>query len=273
MRCLGRIPLFLRENNWLDFVRTKLRRFVLEAKFKRHLEIFRTEAQSGAQCLYAFLAIKSAISENRRFLNAVNDTPLYWKTSLASLQSSFFIILGRVFDRSSKHNVFKLLDLADRNRQVFSLDALAARKSAASTNADEWLPEYLLTAHVPNDVDFRRLRTRAKHYEKIYLSSYKKIRNRIYAHKEIVDSVRVQTLFSKTKVRELENMFIYLVKLHECLWNLLENGHEPKLRAMPYAIRSIRRKKVPAYHISHVQQQIVSESVEMLRALSSPERT
>lgn len=244
----------------------------MEAKFKKHLEIFRTEAQSGAQCLYAFLAIESAVADHRRFLDAVNKTPLYWKTCLASLQMAFFMTLGRVFDRSSDHNIFKLLEIAEQNPAIFSLDSLAARKRAASQNANDWLDEYLRNAHVPNNADFLRLRRRASHYEKLYLSIYKRIRNKVYAHKEIVDSVRVQTLFSKTRTRDLENMFIYLIKLHECLWNLLENGREPKLRAMPYAIKSIRRRKVPAYQFSQVQQQIVAESLDLLGALAGRTR-
>ena len=239
----------------------------MEARFTEDLEIFRAEAQSGAQMLYAFLSMQAVLAEKRRLRDAVNENPLFWKTTLAAMQTSFFITLGRVFDTSSKHNLFKLLKYAEDHAEIFSLDALAARKQAASPNADEWLDEYLATAHVPTQQDFDRLRRRAQHYDRIYRRNYKRIRNKIYAHKEATDDATVQSLFANTRIRELENIFVYLNKVHECLWQLLNNGREPKLRPMPYAVNSIRRTRVPEYHFALVQQQIVKETVAVLEQL------
>ena len=80
-----------------------------EKIFERELEIFRTEAQVGMQFLYAYLTFNSIISKNRKALKAVNQTPLLWKTNLGSLQSSVFIVLGRIFDQGSPHNIDVLL--------------------------------------------------------------------------------------------------------------------------------------------------------------------
>ncbi len=239
----------------------------MEARFVKDLEIFRAEAQSGAQMLYALLSLQATLAEKKNLRDAVNENPLFWKTALAAMQTSFFITLGRVFDTNSKHNLFALLKYAEEHSEIFSLDSLAARKRAQSANADEWLQEYLAAAHVPIPEDFVRLRRRAQHYDRIYRKSYKKIRNKIYAHKEATDSSKVQSLFAKTKVRELENIFVYLNKVHDCLWELLSNGREPKLRSMPYSVNSIRRTKVPEYHFTLVQQQIVKESVAVLNQL------
>jgi len=239
----------------------------MEAKFVRDLEIFRAEAQSGAQMLYAFLSLQTTLAEKKNLRDAVNENPLFWKTSLAAMQTSFFITLGRVFDESSKHNLFALLKYAEDHADIFSLDALAARKRAASANADEWLEGYLATAHVPTGDDFHRLRRRAQHYNRIYRKNYKRIRNKIYAHKEATDDATVQSLFANTRIRELENIFVYLNKVHECLWQLLNNGREPRLRAMPYSVNRIRRTRVPEYHFTLVQQQIVKETVAVLEQL------
>ncbi len=76
-----------------------------EQAFIRELEIFRSEAQAGAQFLYAYLAFNAIIGKNRKALDLVNETPLLWKTSMGALQTSLFIVLGRIFDQSSKHNI------------------------------------------------------------------------------------------------------------------------------------------------------------------------
>ena len=115
----------------------------MEAKFRKDLEIFRGEAQSGAQSLYAFLTMHANIGDSRKIRDAVNENSLFWKTCLASLQSSFFIIMGRVFDNNSKHNLFALLDYAENHPEMFSLAALEQRKRAASANAGEWIDGYL----------------------------------------------------------------------------------------------------------------------------------
>lgn len=242
----------------------------MEAKFQRDLETFRAEAQSGAQHLYSFLTIHAILAERRDILDAVNENPLFWKTCLAAFQTSFFIILGRVFDTNSRHNLFALLEYAEDHPEIFSLDALEARKRAASPNADEWIDEYLATAHVPTHRDFERLRKRAKHYERIYRKGYKRIRNKIYAHKELSDDASVQSLFSNTRVRELENTFVYLNKVHESLWQLFINEREPRLQPMPYSVNSIRKTKFPEHHSTEVQEQIVKETLSTLEMVASP---
>jgi hypothetical protein len=65
-----------------------------EQRFIRELEVFRTEAQAGAQFLYGYLAFNSILSEKRKALNAVNKTPLFWNTAAGPLQIAFLLCLG-----------------------------------------------------------------------------------------------------------------------------------------------------------------------------------
>ena len=110
-----------------------------EQRFLRELEVFRTEAQSGAQFLYGYLAFNSILSGKKKALNAVNKTPLFWNTTMGALQTAFFIVLGRIFDQGSTHNVDRLLKLAQDNIGIFSEKAFANRRRQDSANADEWL--------------------------------------------------------------------------------------------------------------------------------------
>jgi len=239
----------------------------IEKKFIHELEVFRTETQSGTQFFYAYLTIESVIRENRDVLKAVNESPLFWNTIISSLQNAAFITLGRIFDRSSVHNIKKLIDLAKNNKEIFSKQAIAKRKKQGSSNADEWLPEYLKEVHEPTKKDFQRLEKHIEKYRNIYDKNYRTIRNKIYAHKVLSKEHKVEKLFKRTKIRELENIFVFLNKLYEAMWELLNNGRKPILRSMPYSVRSIKQKKLTKWQRRTVQQMIVSETQEFFMSI------
>ena len=150
-----------------------------EQLFNEELEIFRTEAQAGAQFLYSYLAFTATVGKNRKALSLINRTPLFWKTIAAALQTSFFIVLGRIFDQKSVHNIDRLLKIAQDNINIFSKATLVSRKKQANANADE---EYFKNSYEPTKHDFRNLRKKVKDYRKIYENNYRDIRSQFYAH-------------------------------------------------------------------------------------------
>jgi hypothetical protein len=117
--------------------------------FEQELEIFRTEAESAAQFLYSYLSIHETAGKHRAVFRLLNTAPLFWNTNLAALQLSTFIVLGRIFDQSSKHNVDRVLKLAQDNPTIFSKAALGQRKQGSSSGPPDWLVEYLATSCVP----------------------------------------------------------------------------------------------------------------------------
>jgi AbiU2 len=129
-----------------------------ESDFERELEVFRTEASSASQFLYAFLTIHATAGEHADVYQLLNTAPLFWNTILGGLQTGTFVTLGRVFDQKSTHNIDRVLNIAQRNPYIFSKAALGDRKRKASPNNIGWLTDYLRTAYVPTSVDFRRLR-------------------------------------------------------------------------------------------------------------------
>lgn len=239
-----------------------------EKRFVRELEIFRTEVQAGAQYLYAYLSFNSIVSDKKKTLNAVNRTPLFWNTVMSALQTSFFIVLGRIFDQKSPHNIDRLLKAAQDNIEMFSKKALANRKRKDSDNADEWLDDYLKTVYEPTVKDFRELRKKVKEYRKIYTSNYRDIRHKIYAHKKVSDSEEVQKLFSKTNIRELQKIFVFVNALYEALWQLFYNGRKPVLRRMRYSVKSMRQYRKPEWQSQTVQERMVAEVQDFLKYLT-----
>lgn len=117
--------------------------------FKHELNVFQSEIEYGIQYFYAFLAFNASLSKNPEAYNKVNQTPLFWNTVMEGLQTSYFITLGRIFDQNSAHNVDRLMNMAQKNIEIFSKSSLAERKKADARNADDWIDEYLESVHVP----------------------------------------------------------------------------------------------------------------------------
>ena len=233
-------------------------------EFEIELEVFRGEAESATQFLFGNLAVHAVAVDKGRVYELLNTAPLFWNTALGALQLSAFIALGRIFDQKSAHNVDRLLGLAQRNLDIFSKHALAVRKRRGSSNADEWLDEYLKTAFVPTAEDFRRLRRHVAKRRQIYEARYRDIRHKFFAHREVSDEAEVHALFGKTKVSELRQLVVFLQRLHEALWQLLHNGRRPTLRPMRHSVKRMLDLPSPKGGLDTVQERIIREAEKFL---------
>ena len=176
-----------------------------DTTFEQELEVFRTEAEAGTQFFYAYLTVHAVAGDHNSVYRNLNQAPLFWNTALAALQTATFIALGRVFDQQSPYNIDKVLGFARDHPEMFTKSALAKRKQGISTVRPGWLDEYLFGAYVPVAADFRRLRNHVKERRKIYERSYRDLRRKVFAHKELTDRATVQALFAKTNIRELHH--------------------------------------------------------------------
>jgi hypothetical protein len=203
-----------------------------EAQFERELEIFRTEADAAAQSFSAYLALYNVAASSKPVYNLLKTAPLFWNTNLGALQICAFIALGRVFDQDSPHNLDILLGIAQKYPQIFSKEALGRRKQKQGTNLTPTeLDDYLRSAYEPTPEDFRILRKCVKKWRTIYVSNYRDIRHKLFAHKEVSDHAETDALFAKTTIGELQSLFTFLRSLHQALSKLFFNGLKPDLSA------------------------------------------
>src|SRR5262249_8074025 len=105
-----------------------------EQAFADEMELFRKEAEGATQHFYSHLAVNAA-AEDQRVHTLMNRAPLFWNTTRAALQIAAIIAIGRIFDKGSRHNVFRVLKLAQSNPIMFSKAALRARRLSQSPNA------------------------------------------------------------------------------------------------------------------------------------------
>jgi hypothetical protein len=204
--------------------------------FEQELEILRTEAEAAAQFLYAYLAIHMTAERNPEVVDLLNTAPLFWNTALGALQTSAFIVLGRVFDDDKdSHRVDRLLRLATDNLQIFTLDALAVRKQGNNPTRPDWLDDYMSTVYVPSVTDFQQLQKKVDEHRAVYRAKYKPIRNKVFAHKDIVSNANVHSLFSQTNIYEWQTLTLFLQSLHNTIWQLYVNGIKPELQEPPHS--------------------------------------
>jgi hypothetical protein len=241
----------------------------VEAQFEQELEVFRTEVESALQFFYGFLAIHAAAADTPAVHLLLNTAPLFWNSALGALQTSAFVVLGRIFDQTSVHNVGRLIALAESNPSIFSKDALGRRKLKSAADAQSWLTDYLKDAYVPKDADFRRMRGYVSKHRKTYLTKYQDLRHKVFAHKEITDATQVSALFARTNIREMQRMLLFCLSLYDALWQLFVNGNKPVLRPRKISVDRIRKRASAKGQSNAVHQRIVEEADAFLKVAAS----
>jgi AbiU2 len=228
------------------------------ADFESQLELFRTEAQSALQFFYAWDATQAVVAKDKAVFRLLNEAPLFWNTAL--------VALGRVFDPDpSNHSVTRLLALGHADLDIFSKDALAARKRKLSPNADEWLPEYLKTAYVPMREDFRKLKRHVAIRRKIYEEKYRPLRHKVFAHRGVTTPTQVGELVAKTNLREMRQLLVFLGRLYEVLWQLYFNGKRPTFRPARYSVQRMLEQPSPNVKNADLQERLVHETRSFLK--------
>ena len=233
-------------------------------QFKSALEVFRGEVETAAQCFYSWLSIREVAKQNKSVFEFLNQNALFWNTVLGSLQTSAFIALGRVFNQSPNHNLDRMFVIAKRHPTIFSKAELEKRKKNLSSNASEWIDEFLQDVYEPTARDFRRLRGHITKYRKIYATNYRDLRHKWFTHKEVAGGADLEALIGRTSVKEMQQLVVFLIKLHEALWQLLFNGRKPVLRPLRYSASRIIR--VPSISIgsTSVHERIITEVGKVL---------
>lgn len=236
-------------------------------EFETQLELFRTEAQGALQFFYAWDATHAVAAKDKSVVRLFNQAPLFWNTALGALQISSLVALGRVFDpdTTNNHSITRLLAFAHANIDIFSKEALAARKRKLSANADEWLPGYLAAAYVPTGDDFRRLKRHVTMRRKIYEQNYRPIRHKVFAHRGVATQAEVAALFAKTDLRELRQLLVFLSRLYEALWQAYYNGHKPVLRPARYSVNQMLEQPSPNVKHGKLQERLVHETKQFFK--------
>jgi hypothetical protein len=169
-----------------------------QTTFEHELEIFRTEEETAQQCFFCYLSIRDLAGRDADVIRIMNVTPLFWVTAHHTMLLATFVILGRIFDQKSQHNIDTLISATSRNIEIFSMKALAARKEAAGLSKPD-AAAYVVDKHALNADDVRTLRRQIAHWRRVYETRYRVIRHKVFAHKGLSNISEVNALLAKTQ--------------------------------------------------------------------------
>jgi len=107
-------------------------------------KVFQEELNIACSSFYTWKNIRNIAAGDKKVHRALNRTPLSWNIILISLQSTFFITIGRLFDKDKRSfSVHMFLRKCIENVDQFSKDALRKRKIEGSeADKPSWLDEY-----------------------------------------------------------------------------------------------------------------------------------
>lgn len=237
--------------------------YAAEQEFNEALKIFATQVAEATQFWFAAATMNEVAKRNLDTLNALNLTPSFWITARVAMEYQAILTAAKIFGprKTNPHNIDYLFQVVRENRAaVFSKPALEARKRQGSANVDAWIADYMRRVHVPTARDVNRLHALSKRHRRTYETQYADVRNLHVAHNVLVDANARRAMFLKTRIEDFEKLILFLNQLHDVLWNMYHNGNRPKLRPMPYSVRSLVAKRLKDLRDSPNHEHIVAET-------------
>jgi hypothetical protein len=192
---------------------------------------FRSELAIASHAFYLWKTIHNVASGEKSIHRGLNEQALAWNVITHSLQTTFFIALGRLFDTDAdSFSAHSYLRACIANLDQFGRDALRSRKIRLSDGQEPaWLAGYIASAYAPSERDFQMLRGELSKRQRRYEEIYRPIRNQVFAHKDASALDNVDSLFGKTNIGEIQDLILFLYQVQEVVGQFLSNGRLTKM--------------------------------------------
>jgi hypothetical protein len=215
-----------------------------ETQYMEELDLIINEVNTAIECFYTYIEIHNYAAQDKRIFKVLNENPTFWNINLYSLQTTFFIVLGRIFDDGiDTHSIHKLLAATVAHPEFFSINALGARKVAGGRKPD-WLDSYMVGIFEPQVSDLRILKRKLSIHRSNYNAIYAKIRDRVFAHNILISKEDVGALFDKALIDEINNMLYNLKDILDALRDLIQNGRCPEFEMRTYEYQNRIKQRV-----------------------------
>ncbi|OGS80865.1 MAG: hypothetical protein A2Z94_03625 [Gallionellales bacterium GWA2_55_18] len=219
-------------------------RKMTETQYMEELYLIINEVNTAIECFYTYIEIHNYAAEDKRIFKVLNENPTFWNINLYSLQTTFFIVLGRIFDDGEDtHSIHKLLAATVAHSEFFSKNALGARKAAAGLKPDD-VDSYIADVFEPQVPDLRVLKKTFSIHRVNYDATYADIRSRVFAHNILISKQDVGALFDKALIGEINNMLYNLKDILDALRDLVQNGRRPEFGVRTYEYQNRIKQRV-----------------------------
>jgi hypothetical protein len=204
-----------------------------EDEYWAAFHLIRGEIEAAIKSNFAYLTINNLILSEQSIYEQINRFPGFWTLNAFALQTTFFIVFGRLFDsRQDSHSVQKLIDVTAGNPGFFSRAALRERKRESSKihgDDPEWLVEYVAGAWEPTFTDLELLRTALTPHVDKFRSIYRPIRHKFYAHRSTEGDAAISALFDRTLIGDVNEILRFLYTLLWAINEMAWNARRPNL--------------------------------------------
>lgn len=198
----------------------------IESNYKKHYTEFSQNIGFAIRTWHHSLYLDARAKSEPKILEALNKAPRFWLDYRYSNTQATVIFLGMIFDEDSRtHNIYKMLNLADKEIGFFSKVELRKRKSSPHEEPD-WLDEYIENAHELTREDLKLIRKQVKSAQDIW-NKIKPLRNKIFAHNEILTDDERNNIIDAVKKTDMTNILQILLNVSNSLHEAELNGRKP----------------------------------------------
>lgn len=167
--------------------------------------------------------------QDSKLFQAVQDNAQFWMDYKDCTIVFTVIVLGRIFDKDKKyqksHHIERLIESAN-NSGFFTNEKLRERKIKGSDNSHEWIDNYMKNTHELSQDDFKNIYDYAKKTRENW-ESVKDLRNKIYAHQDVIDDLKKNAIFEKSQYLVFEEIIQRLLTLENVFLEAFSNGRAP----------------------------------------------
>lgn len=192
------------------------------------LKEINNEIKVAAQAFFAWKSINNVASKDNNIEEALNENALSWNICLHSLQATFFIAIGRIFDIDSQSCSIHLLFRQCKNSiEEFNKYSLRERRiEEAGGVKPEYLDAFIGNVYEPKPTDFKKLKKNVSRVQKIYEKHFRPVRHKVFAHNDSDYTSNASTLFSGVTINDAEDILSTLYKVERVIRDLYTNGNE-----------------------------------------------
>ena len=225
------------------------RNALTNVEFWADIQLVSTEIEDALAIFYTYEEINLLAVEDGEILRLLNEDALFWKVETYSLQTSLFMILGRIFDSAQDaRSIHKVVSAVVGQPQLFSKQALAVRKTTEGFPPDG-LDQYIATAWAPTSpAELRYLKKELAKHSGRFEQVYRPIRNAIFAHRLLSNDQAAFKLFGETSRVEVAKILDFLHDLIDAIESLYVNGTRPELGKRSYTEYN-QRIRAGAQHV------------------------
>lgn len=196
--------------------------------YKAHYDAFKNNANYAARVFQYYETIEKSNTHRSREHVALNRSARYWLDWRYMALQTVIITVAKIFDRQPNTHTMRAM-LRELPLDFYSTASLIQRRIASGMNDQEMLDAVASRSHDLNARDVKRIEAQAVKAETLW-NRFSPLRNRIYAHHQMLTDEERDRFFSRTTYANLRRLIQILLNIAFELEQSELNGSKPDFR-------------------------------------------